>query len=114
MGGDYDPVDRVKRNYATAEISDKLKSLSAIAGTVQKGGTHVTPEEVGRARQPGATEKEIHDTALIAAAFCKFNRHVDGLETGQSTDPNDDREMGQIMAPVGYIRAAWVKTGEAA
>src|SRR5450631_4536910 len=27
LGGDYDLIDRVKRNYSTAEISDKLKSL---------------------------------------------------------------------------------------
>jgi uncharacterized peroxidase-related enzyme len=62
LGGDYDLIDRVKRNYATAEISDKLKSLLAIAGKVQKGGKHVTAEDIARARQQGATDKEIHDT----------------------------------------------------
>jgi len=39
----------------------------------------VTPEDVERARKLGATDKEIHDTVLIAAAFCMFNRYVDGL-----------------------------------
>jgi hypothetical protein len=43
-GGNYDLIDRVKRNYASAEISGRLKSLLAIAGKVQKGGKHVTPE----------------------------------------------------------------------
>jgi hypothetical protein len=28
--------------------------------------------------------------------------------------PNDYREMGQIMAHVGYVRPDWEKTGEAA
>jgi uncharacterized peroxidase-related enzyme len=74
LGGDYDLIDRVKRNYATAEITDKLKSLLAIASKVQQGGKHVTSEDVARARQQGATDKEIHDTVLIAAAFCMFNR----------------------------------------
>ncbi|MGA2745718.1 MAG: peroxidase-related enzyme [Candidatus Sulfotelmatobacter sp.] len=114
LGGDYDLIDRVKRNYATAEISDKLKSLLAIAGKVQKGGKHVTSEDVARAREQGATDKEIHDTVLIAAAFCMFNRYVDGLDTWQPTDPNQYREMGQIMANVGYVRPDWEKPGEAA
>jgi uncharacterized peroxidase-related enzyme len=115
LGGDYDLIDRVKQNYATAEISDKLKSLLAIAGKVQKGGKHVTPQDVARAHQQGATDQEIHDTVLIAAAFCMFNRYVDGLDTWQPTDPNDYREMGQSMAQVGYVvRPDWEKTGEAA
>lgn len=107
-------IDRVKQNYAAAEISDKLKSLLAIAGKVQKGGKHVTPEDVAPARQQGASDEEIHDAVLIAAAFCMFNRHVDGPDTWQPTEPNDCREMGPIMADVGYVRPNWEKTGEAA
>lgn len=114
LGGNYDLTDRVKRNYATAEIPDKLKSLLAIAGKVQKGGKHVMPADVVLERQQGATDKEIHDTVLIAAAFCMFNRYVDGLDTWQPTDANEYRAMGQIMAHVGYVRPDWEKTGEAA
>jgi uncharacterized peroxidase-related enzyme len=112
--GDYDLIDRLKRNYATAEISDKLKSLLAIAGKVQKGGKQVTPEDVARARRQGASDKEIHDTVLIAAAFCMFNRYVDGLDTWQPTDPTAYREMGQTMAQVGYVKPYWEEPGEAA
>ena len=43
-----------------------------------------------------------------------FNRYVDGLDTWQPTNPNDYREMGQIMAHVGYVRPKREKTGEAA
>jgi uncharacterized peroxidase-related enzyme len=114
LNRDYDLIDRLKRNYATAEIADKLKSLLAIAGKVQKGGKQVTPEDVARARRQGATDKEIHDTVLIAAAFCMFNRCVDGLDTWQPTDPNAYREMGQTMAHVGYVKPNWEKPGEAA
>jgi uncharacterized peroxidase-related enzyme len=114
VGGNYDLIDRVKRNYATAEISEKLKSLLAIAGKVQKGGKLVTPEDVARARQQGATDKEIHDTVLIAAAFCMFNRYVDGLDTWQPTEPNHYRDMGKIMAHGGYARPDWENKGEAA
>ena len=93
-------IDRVKQNYAAAEISDKLKSLLAIAGKVQKGGKHVTPEDFAQARQQGATDKEIHDAVLIAAAFCMFNRHVDGLDTWQPRNPEIYREIGTLTAQI--------------
>ncbi|MGB7762904.1 MAG: peroxidase-related enzyme [Bryobacteraceae bacterium] len=104
LGGDYELIDRVKSDYASAEISEKLKALLAIAGKVQRGGKHVTTEDVERARSRGATDREIHDTVLIAAAFCMFNRYVDGLGTWQPTDPQAYREMGQMMAHIGYVK----------
>lgn len=107
LGGNYKLIDRIKQNFGAAEISEKLKSLLAIAGKVQKGGKHLTAEDVERARQQGATDKEIHDTVLIAAAFCMFNRYVDGLGTWQPADPQAYREMGKTMAHVGYVRANW-------
>jgi uncharacterized peroxidase-related enzyme len=107
LGGNYELIDRIKQNFDTAEISEKLKALLTIAGKVQKGGKHVTGEDIQRARQLGATDKEIHDTVLIAAAFCMFNRYVDGLGTWQPTDPRAYREMGKIMAEVGYVRPNW-------
>jgi len=103
LGGNYDLVDRMKLNYETAGISDKLKALLAIAGKVQRGGKQVTPEDIARARRQGATDKEIHDTVLIAAAFCMYNRYVDGLATTQPGDPEAYREMGQRLAREGYL-----------
>ena len=104
LGGNYELIDRIKQNFGTAEISEKIRALLAIAGKVQKGGKHVTGEDVERARQQGATDKEIHDTVLIAAAFCMYNRYVDGLGTWQPTDPKAYREMGRSMADVGYLK----------
>jgi uncharacterized peroxidase-related enzyme len=80
--GDEEIVKRVKADFQHADISDKLKALLVIAGKVQKGGKHVTPEDVQNARDLGATDVEIHDTVLIAAAFCMYNRYVDGLGSG--------------------------------
>lgn len=65
----------------------------------------MTASDVARARAAGATDKEIHDTVLIAAAFCMFNRYVDGLATWQPEDPRDYREMGERMARQGYVRS---------
>lgn len=85
----------------------KLKALLAVAGKVEKGGKHVAAEDLERARSAGASDKEIHDTVLIAAAFCMFNRYVDGLGTWQPADPQAYRKMGQRMAGVGYVRTNW-------
>ena len=104
LDGNYALIDQVKVDPESAEVSNKLKALLAIAGKVQKGGKQVTSEDVARARQQGATDKEIHDTVLIAAAFCMYNRYVDGLATWQPREPEAYREMGERMAHEGYVR----------
>ena len=81
LEGNYDLVDAVKRDFQTAPVSPKLKALLAIAGKVQEGGKQVTATDVENARAAGASDIEIHDAVLIAAAFCMFNRYVDGLAT---------------------------------
>jgi uncharacterized peroxidase-related enzyme len=103
QGGDYSVVDAVRQDYATAPISAKLKSLLTIAGKLQQGGKSVTAEDVQAARASGATDTEIHDAVLIAAAFCMFNRYVDGLATWTPTDHDTYDQMGRRMAHQGYV-----------
>jgi len=103
LGDDEAVVKRVKHDFESAEISEKLKALLFIAGQVQKGGKQVTTEAVARAREQGATDIEIHDTVLIAAAFCMFNRYVDGLATVQPRDEEMYRERGKRIARDGYV-----------
>jgi uncharacterized peroxidase-related enzyme len=103
LNGDEALVKKVKVDFMNADIPDKLKALLAIAGKVQRGGKHVTAEDVARARELGATDVEIHDTVLIAAAFCMFNRYVDGLATTQPRDEAMYRERGKWIARDGYV-----------
>ena len=103
LDGDEDLVKRVKADFQHADISDKLKALLVIASKVQKGGKHVTSEDVENARSLGATDLEIHDTVLISAAFCMFNRYVDGLGTWQPHDEAMYRERGKRVARDGYV-----------
>jgi uncharacterized peroxidase-related enzyme len=105
LGGNERLVDQVKVNFEAATISDKLKALLAIAQKVQRSGKQVTADDIARARQQGATDKEIHDTVLIAAAFCMYNRYVDGLATWAPTDPEIYRENGKRLAEQGYVRS---------
>jgi uncharacterized peroxidase-related enzyme len=102
FGSDEDFVRSVVDDPGTAVISDKLKSLLDIAARVQQGGGFVRPADIERARQHGATDLEIHDTVLIAAAFCMFNRYVDGLAAGTSSDPTSRRERARLVAEYGY------------
>ncbi len=96
-------VKRVKADFWHADISDKLKSLLVIAAKVQEDGKKVTEEDVTKARSQGATDLEIHDTVLIAAAFCMYNRYVDGLGTTQPRDEALYRERGKDVARQGYV-----------
>jgi uncharacterized peroxidase-related enzyme len=96
-------VAQVKRNFSSAPISDKLKALLAIADQVQQGGKSVTSDAVEQARQYGATDTEIHDTVLIAAAFCMFNRYVDGLATVAPQNPEFYRQRAAQIVRDGYV-----------
>ncbi|HUB30178.1 MAG TPA: peroxidase-related enzyme [Terracidiphilus sp.] len=100
--GDPSVVERVKADFREAPISAKLKSLLAIAGKVQQDGKLVSALDIERARQQGATDMEIHDTVLIAAAFSMYNRYVDGLGTWQPNDPAMYTQMGRHLAEQGY------------
>jgi uncharacterized peroxidase-related enzyme len=111
--GDDEIVKRVKADFQHADISDKLKALLVIAGKVQKGGKHVTPEDVQNARDLGTTDLEIHDTVLIAAAFCMYNRYVDGLGTWQPQDESMYAAMGKHLATEGYRKPS-IETAEVA
>jgi uncharacterized peroxidase-related enzyme len=106
LGGNEALVSNVKADAATAAISDKLKALLAIAGKVAKGGKQVSAEDVAHARAVSATDLEIHDTVLIAAAFCMFNRYVDGLATWAPDDPDFYRQRAALVAEHGYAASA--------
>jgi uncharacterized peroxidase-related enzyme len=103
LNDDESLVKKVKHDFENADITPKLKALLVIAGQVQKGGKHVTAEAVATARALGATDIEIHDTVLIAAAFCMYNRYVDGLGTTQPRDEAMYRERGKWIAREGYV-----------
>jgi len=105
LNGNENLINHVKTDFKSAGISEKLKALLGIAGKVQRGGKNVTGNDIARARQNGASDKEIHDTVLIAAAFCMYNRYVDGLATWAPTDPELYRENGRRLAEVGYVHS---------
>ena len=96
-------VEQDRNDPAAAPVSAKLKALLAIAAAVARSGRAVTTEHVDRARTAGATDLEIHDTVLIAATFCMFNRYVDGLATTEPDDPGVYAVGAQRLISQGYL-----------
>lgn len=102
-GDRNDVVDQTLTNPNTASISTKLRALLAIAARVAADARTVSEELVSAARAEGATDGDIHDTVLIAASFCMYNRYVDGLATLTPTDPTAYEAMGERMGTIGYV-----------
>jgi uncharacterized peroxidase-related enzyme len=96
-------VEQVLHNPETAPISNKMKALLKIAAKVQSGGKNVLPADIELARAEGASDMDIHDAVLIAAAFCMYNRYVDGLATWQPDDDYLYDKMGEQRAREGYL-----------
>ena len=96
-------VRQVCTDVSNAPVSPKLRALLDIAAATAKGGLSVTQELVDAARAEGATDTEIHDCVLIAAAFCMFNRYVDGLGTFAPDDQEAYSSRAQRIVDIGYL-----------
>lgn len=103
MQCDIKKIEEIKADFNSSDLSEKMKSLLRIAASVQKGGKFVTDRQIVDAKNNGATDKEIHDTVLIAAAFCMFNRYVDGLGTWAPRDMQVYVDRAPMRAADGYV-----------
>ena len=102
LGSSAPVVEQVRSDLETADVSPRMRALLRIAGKVQQDGRLVTEQDVAAARAEGADDRDIHDTVLIAAAFCMFNRYVDGLATWTPDDPAIYEGIGKHLATAGY------------
>lgn len=102
LDGNLDLLQDIKNNFKTTNISNKLRALLNIAEKVQILGNQVTQDDIDAAKTEGATDLEIHDTVLIAAAFCMYNRYVDGLGTWAPDEDAAYDETGRMLAHEGY------------
>ncbi len=102
--GEIETCDLVIKDFESAPISNKLKALLNIAKLTQKGGRKVTSEAIQRAKNEGASDVEIHDTVLIAALFCLYNKYVDGLNTFTPIDEKFYHQLGERITTHGYKR----------
>ncbi len=101
-GGNETGIQPMLTTLDSLHITDKMKSLLRIAAKVQQSGRNVTQEDVDHAKANGSTDREIHNTVLIAALFCLYNRYVDGLATLTPTDPEFYQTLGKRITTRGY------------
>jgi uncharacterized peroxidase-related enzyme len=102
--GETETTNKIKKDITTAPVSQKLKALLIIASLVRESGKAVTKEAIERAKSEGATDLEIHDTVLIAALFCLYNRYVDGLATALPADASYYNTLADRLVHHGYTR----------
>ena len=102
--GNHETAKLVKQNIETAPVTEKMKALLTIASLTQKGGKNVSTEVIVRAKAADATDIEIHDTVLIAALFCLYNRYVDGLATSLPQNAGYYDVMAERLVNHGYTR----------
>jgi len=100
-----DLLDDIKKGFVNTPLSEKMKALLTIAHRVQQGGKSVNGSDITNAKSNGATDLEIHDTVLIAAAFCMYNRYVDGLGTWAPEPDEAYIETGERLAKIGYVNS---------
>jgi uncharacterized peroxidase-related enzyme len=114
LGGSQELLDKLFTNLDNAPVSEKMKALLKIAAKVQESGKSVKENDIALATLQGASDKEIHDTVLIAALFCLYNRYVDGLGTYRPEDPEYYAKLAQRLITIGYMRPKTpiVNTGE--
>lgn len=102
--GENETSQKVKQDIATAPVSEKMKALLTIASLTRESGKRVTAEVIDKAKAAGATDVEIHDTVLIAALFCLYNRYVDGLGTALPEENNYYHVLAERLVNHGYMR----------
>jgi uncharacterized peroxidase-related enzyme len=103
--GETETSEKVKHDLESAPVSEKMKALLRIAKAVQKSGKQVTTELIKKAKDEGATDLELHDTVLIAALFCLYNKYVDGMASVTPDNSEFYRTLGDKIVNYGYLRS---------
>ncbi len=94
-------VEQVKQGD-DARLDDKMRTLVDIARIVRRKPAELTAGDVQTARAAGASDADVQLAVLISAAFCMYNRMVDGFRarTPASIDAYTDR--ARQIAEFGY------------
>jgi uncharacterized peroxidase-related enzyme len=101
-GYSTDELAEIKNNHLRAPLSNRLKSILNLAARVSQGGNKVSADQIDSLKAQGCNNQEIHDTVLIAALFCMFNRYLDGLGILSHDTPFTLSERSKHIAQHGY------------
>jgi hypothetical protein len=79
-----------------------MRALIKIARTVGRAPRELTAGDVATAKAAGATDADVQLAVLIAAAFCMYNRMVDGFRARTSSDISVYGPRAAQIAEQGY------------
>ncbi|MFB7915529.1 carboxymuconolactone decarboxylase family protein [Streptomyces sp. NPDC056061] len=102
LAGGAGLVAEVLADPDRADITPRLRALLRIAAEVREEARPVSDHALTTARNEGAGDDEIHDTVLIAAAFCMYNRYVNCLATALPTRPDHYDVAARLIVSRGY------------
>lgn len=102
LDGGLDTVRAVYAGPDSAPVTPRLRALLRIAAEVRHHARPVSDDALAAARAEGAGDSDIHDTVLIAAAFCMYNRYVSCLSTDIPAEEGYYRAAGRRIAGQGY------------
>jgi uncharacterized peroxidase-related enzyme len=94
-------LDRLLESEDLSGFGPGMRALLELSRALQGCVLGVRPEHVDKARAAGASDHDIHDTVLITAAFCMYNRYVEGLGTREA-DESAYEPMGRRLRDQGY------------
>ena len=98
-------LDRLLDGGDASGFTPKMQSLLDISRALQANVLGVSTDLIARARSAGANDQDIHDTVLITAAFCMYNRYVEGLGTREAPE-HEYEPMGRRLRDQGYAPPA--------
>jgi AhpD family alkylhydroperoxidase len=108
-GNDISLVKTLVTSFETGkdpEFSDRIYALLTVVGCVINNLplSFNNNQYLEKFRSKGITltDDEIHDTVLVTASFCMFNRYVKCLDTKEAT-PEQYQQMGEKLATQGYL-----------
>ncbi|MFD8057376.1 alkylhydroperoxidase, partial [Streptomyces parvus] len=105
LSGGRKLVEAVLADPATAPVDGRMRALLAVAAEVQDAARPVSAEAIASARAEGADDTALHDTVLIAAAFCMYNRYVSCLATDIPTQDDYYAQAADRIVTDGYATA---------
>ncbi|MFJ5049785.1 carboxymuconolactone decarboxylase family protein [Streptomyces sp. NPDC088719] len=102
LAGGEGLVRAVLAGDETAPVGGRLRALLNVAAEVQRSARPVREQTIAAARAEGADDTDLHDTVLIAAAFCMYNRYVSGLATALPEDGEYYEHAARRVVAEGY------------
>ena len=86
----------------TERLSDKMRALFNVAEKVRENASSLAREDIAAAIEAGASDGDTQLAVLIAAAFCMYNRCVDGFRAKTPAKISAYDERARQIADHGY------------